>query len=1681
MPRILENDAFALARGMDSMDEAQRPQALDILARYKQQQDDNGEPEWPSQAQARQADSDRLRGFFDDLKTVDAAAPSLAAVLPYSENPDADRARVANTAYLATRYGKTADEIGSSYELWRDDYATRFLQAPKGLDDLAFHASAANEIKRVKQKEDTEAEGVKAALRGDDVIPSLQAWQAKNLDRMPDSTEFTRGFLQARERAGEHLEFADVLLKQIESNTGLTKGDGGQRPAPASREMTAQFEESLATLATMKPRDRKQVYAIIGAKAEAAGYDQKGFWSQMLSELGKGTARMGSTLTTQAGVTGDVLANLPAMLSNTMKPEEFAATDASIARRQGIGEMYDEIAGIVAGGVDPVKPVISWLNDSVETGLIKGPGAVAPFMMVSAATGFLGGSAIMTADFAEQRRRDLRAEGWDNEDATALGMIEAPFLAGIESLSNMTQLGRFPAVQRVLSGLTKPIRSGSTAAVVRYGQNTLASLGLELTEENLQTHVVGPVIEKVAAAFDESLPQIGMGELWNNINANVKKSFPELFWTIAPMALVFGGMMTAAQANLSAAAISSQDMLEAAGYSAAQANQVRLQTTEEAKISKARELWGARAGTPQSIEAAAKTVGERMRMLQGDAIAAQKDLESRGILPRMLHASENAWKLTFNDGSTADFNSHREADAARWQWATDQLGKVHLATREALAQLERGSAVGREFAVEFKPDAMTAQMAVAEGRVDASQIQRRVQQGAAVGESAAEPVNEAETFDNAVATDKATSDYLASLQILGSSSNEFKDGVLRTTIKLYEGANVLTLVEEKLEGDAKQIVASKPGREWMLTKLREYERVSGDSLFRKVADDSELQNDDLIEAWSSLGQSYLVGKSKKGAAIGKGGARRIFADVLKAGMGGAMNSETQFFNAVWRRAAKLSKLKREGKLGADITAELERQLGIDSQAKFESEAAKDAEAIANEALNVGGTSYSEENPGPNGETFSMSRAVPADASKIVQMPDGAQLVGPTTFSIRAFHGTPHKVDKFSTSKIGTGEGAQAYGYGLYMASSREVAESYRKNLSGDSATQARLRAGMPAASDKSLSDRESVYLENLSKTLVTESLISKRFSQLDIPSRSVFVAEMVRIFDNLEILDAVIRLVPVDVVNMLGGKQYSAEYLRSNPTMLVYLLSSYADNPVSSGVEAVNVLSAALTIAGAKAQTGFAGLEKLSSEDVSALRAGKFDHVGKIPQPSEFIKGNLYTVELLPDESEFLDWDKPLSEQSEKVRAILVAAGLDGKDGRSIYISAGAHRGFGKQILGGKEASEHLASLGIPGIRYLDGNSRDGGSGTSNYVIFDESLVKILEENGKPVEQETFSISKMPVNAVAAKDAFESAVKRFGLTRDITEAGYILPDGRLLDFSGRADAGYVRRGDFYFPADGGRDWMKGSRGTDHREVEWEGMPPYKETWMPMVEFMRMGAVRIDQSGAITLHGRNGITAAQKSRLADLLIESDGNAFLDMEDDDGKRASISMGNAKIGKLAGFIQKWKDGWTPDAAIETFSLRAVSSADARFRFDGIAKEDPINDGSRVGTAWQGKVKPTTQDTNNGIATVTPKGLKKQMGMLTQFIDGVPLPKYITDLTDPTERMRAFIAFQKGNLLALYDAFEKLSPDYVVRSTHWYDGARLIAERIRDSYNLTVEQSSAIIAVFSPMKDWFQNVAMG
>ena len=63
------------------------------------------------------------------------------------------------------------------------------------------------------------------------------------------------------------------------------------------------------------------------------------------------------------------------------------------------------------------------------------------------------------------------------------------------------------------------------------------------------------------------------------------------------------------------------------------------------------------------------------------------------------------------------------------------------------------------------------------------------------------------------------------------------------------------------------------------------------------------------------------------------------------------------------------------------------------------------------------------------------------------------------------------------------------------------------------------------------------------------------------------------------------------------------------------------------------------------------------------------------------------------------------------------------------------------------DISQLLHKQGIPGIRYLDGGSRSAGQGSSNFVVFDPEMIRILERNGqatgaKPWKPSEFDILK---------------------------------------------------------------------------------------------------------------------------------------------------------------------------------------------------------------------------------------------------------------------------------------------------------------------------------------------------
>lgn len=59
--------------------------------------------------------------------------------------------------------------------------------------------------------------------------------------------------------------------------------------------------------------------------------------------------------------------------------------------------------------------------------------------------------------------------------------------------------------------------------------------------------------------------------------------------------------------------------------------------------------------------------------------------------------------------------------------------------------------------------------------------------------------------------------------------------------------------------------------------------------------------------------------------------------------------------------------------------------------------------------------------------------------------EGAETL-PEVEEIIAYHGSPHDFDKFQMDKIGTGEGAQAFGHGLYATDSEKISDFYKNML-----------------------------------------------------------------------------------------------------------------------------------------------------------------------------------------------------------------------------------------------------------------------------------------------------------------------------------------------------------------------------------------------------------------------------------------------------------------------------------------------------------------------------------------------------------------------------------------------------------------------------------------------------------
>jgi hypothetical protein len=365
--------------------------------------------------------------------------------------------------------------------------------------------------------------------------------------------------------------------------------------------------------------------------------------------------------------------------------------------------------------------------------------------------------------------------------------------------------------------------------------------------------------------------------------------------------------------------------------------------------------------------------------------------------------------------------------------------------------------------------------------------------------------------------------------------------------------------------------------------------------------------------------------------------------------------------------------------------------------------------------------------------------------------------------IIAFHGSAADFDKFKLQFIGTGEGAQAYGYGLYFTDSEDIARFYKDALGSENLV---------------LPSGQTVRTTNLGDMAVVEDALPSELEQLGVINQAP---------------DGTARYnKPSVLIAEAIGEAGSDDLVGNTRKYLETKLET------ESSFE--------------RQRLGFTKAEgdALEQANINALAA--FDKM--VEAGIETKTGKIYKVAITPKPEEMLDYQTTFADQPQSVQDALRAIGYDtetastiekngdgrhtvfyidtkGREARQDFIDGVAGQTseqqakefaakqdemrsklpmpvvldalkgtLKKQMEAGempvdrpdKVLSERLSAEGVPGIKYRAAGSRaasvDAADAEMNYVIFDENAIKILEKYG--------IVGPVAITAVAAGQGADS-------------------------------------------------------------------------------------------------------------------------------------------------------------------------------------------------------------------------------------------------------------------------------------------------------------------------------------
>ena len=300
-------------------------------------------------------------------------------------------------------------------------------------------------------------------------------------------------------------------------------------------------------------------------------------------------------------------------------------------------------------------------------------------------------------------------------------------------------------------------------------------------------------------------------------------------------------------------------------------------------------------------------------------------------------------------------------------------------------------------------------------------------------------------------------------------------------------------------------------------------------------------------------------------------------------------------------------------------------------------------------------------------------------------------------TIKAYHGSPHDFDRFSTDNIGTGEGAQTYGRGLYFAEREGTAQSYRDAL-------------RHLNSDPKIALKEA----KINETFSDESLRSFIAALSDANDKSPS-----QIADNIQMMSREFRSIPkekiIDAVSRyqdkVRGRMYEVDIDASPDELLDWDLPLRDQSPQ---------VQKALSEIGMNDPYREKIYKEAIAKDGETYRGyGIQEYDGKyyLYEDNQIVPNSDNTGDLIFNNKRDAELE---------LKSRIDTNPNTGSTGGQVYNSlVDIH---GRDVVGKDIATNTLRESGIKGIKYADAQTRFSSEGkTHNYVIFDDKLINVAK------------------------------------------------------------------------------------------------------------------------------------------------------------------------------------------------------------------------------------------------------------------------------------------------------------------------------------------------------------------